>query len=66
VRETPAHVGNLDILIGNAGVYPNRTWTDATPSDWLDTYNRNAGSVVRIVRSFVPAMRLEAQRAPWS
>jgi NAD(P)-dependent dehydrogenase (short-subunit alcohol dehydrogenase family) len=47
----------VDVLVCNAGIYDERPWSETTAADWLDTYNQNVASVVRMVRAFVPAMR---------
>jgi NAD(P)-dependent dehydrogenase (short-subunit alcohol dehydrogenase family) len=47
----------IDVLVCNAGTYEDRPWGETRAEDWLDTYNQNVASVVRMVRAFVPAMR---------
>ncbi|OLB80121.1 MAG: short-chain dehydrogenase [Actinobacteria bacterium 13_2_20CM_2_71_6] len=47
----------VDILVNNAGWYANTTWEQATPEDWLRTYNRNVVTAVRLIRALVPGMR---------
>lgn len=49
--------GGIDILINNAGAYEVRGWADATPQQWLDTFNQNVISMVRMIRLLVPQMR---------
>lgn len=49
--------GGIDILVNNAGGFPVRDWTSATPSDWLDLYNVNAVSMVRMIHWLVPQMQ---------
>src|SRR5262245_6270026 len=52
-----AEFGAIEILINNAGAYEVRGWTDATPQQWLDTFNQNVLSMVRMIRLVVPQMR---------
>lgn len=49
--------GPIDILVNNAGAYHHLSWTDATPSTWIDTYETNVLSGVRMVQRLVPQMR---------
>jgi 3-oxoacyl-[acyl-carrier protein] reductase len=50
-------IGQIDILINNAGVYHGQQWMDVTPKGWLDTYNTNVISGVRMVQGILPQMR---------
>jgi len=34
-----------------------RGWTDTTPEQWLDVFNQNVVSMVRMIRLLVPQMR---------
>jgi len=56
VNEALAH-GQVDILINNAGVYHGQQWMDVTAKEWLDTYNTNVVSGVRMVQRLLPQMR---------
>ncbi len=51
VAATRAAVGTVDILVNNAGGDSAQEgmacWFDATPADWLATYDSNVGSMVR-------------------
>jgi 3-oxoacyl-[acyl-carrier protein] reductase len=49
--------GQVDILINNAGVYHGQPWMEVTPQEWLDTYNTNVISGVRMVQRLLPQMR---------
>jgi 3-oxoacyl-[acyl-carrier protein] reductase len=49
--------GAVDILVNNAGRYEHRSWTELTAADWLDTYEHNVVSGVRMIERLVPAMR---------
>ncbi|MFC9114417.1 SDR family NAD(P)-dependent oxidoreductase [Streptomyces sp. NPDC057092] len=52
--------GPVDILVNNAGFYRHRSWADASPAEWNDTYNINVVSGVRMIQHLVPAMRERA------
>lgn len=47
----------LDILINNAGAFPQRGWLEGTPQDWLDLLNLNVVSMVRMIQAFLPQMK---------
>src|SRR6185503_12405002 len=49
--------GAIDILVNNAGAYEVRGWTDTTPTQWLDVFNQNVVSMVRMIRLLVPQMK---------
>ena len=49
-------VGTLDILVNNAETYPFASWWDSKPGDWLDTYNHDVLSGLRMIQRFVPGM----------
>lgn len=49
--------GQVDILINNAGVYRGQPWMDVTPKEWLDTYNINVVSGIRMTQRLLPQMR---------
>lgn len=53
--------GGVDILINNAGGESagtgNAPWMEATPDDWIATYQNNVISMVRMIHRFAPAMR---------
>ena len=49
--------GQIDILVNNAGGYQHRTWTELTAQHWMETYQRNVVSGVRMIQRLVPAMR---------
>jgi 3-oxoacyl-[acyl-carrier protein] reductase len=52
-----AAFGAIDILVNNAGAYEVRGWADATPQQWLDTFNQDVLSMVRVIRLLVPQMK---------
>ena len=45
----------IDILVNNAGAFPMKPWLQTTAEEWVDLYNANVGSVVRLVTRIVPA-----------
>ncbi|WP_436534346.1 SDR family NAD(P)-dependent oxidoreductase [Actinoplanes sp. HUAS TT8] len=49
--------GHVDILVNNAGAYEHLDWAAATADIWLNTYNINVVSGVRMIQRLVPAMR---------
>jgi len=49
--------GQVDILINNAGVYHGQPWMDVTPGEWLNTYNTNVVSGIRMIQGLLPQMR---------
>lgn len=49
--------GQVDILINNAGVYHGQPWMDVTPDEWLNTYNTNVVSGIRMIQRLLPQMR---------
>lgn len=57
VDKAQAEFGAIDILVNNAGAYEVLGWADATPQQWLDTFNQDVLSMVRMIRSLVPQMK---------
>ena len=49
--------GPVDILVNNAGYYGSRGWLDTPEDEWLNAYNANVVSGVRMIKRLVPAMR---------
>lgn len=47
----------IDIVVNNAGAYFRDEWTAIDPARWLDLYNQNVVSVVRIIQHFLPQMK---------
>lgn len=56
VKSSLAAFGGIDILINNAGTFPMKPWLLTTAAEWLELYNANVVSVVRLVTQLVPAM----------
>jgi 3-oxoacyl-[acyl-carrier protein] reductase len=57
VDEAVAELGAVDILVNNAGAYDVRGWADLTSQQWLDTFNQDVISMVRMIRLLVPQMK---------
>ncbi|KAB8319546.1 SDR family oxidoreductase [Tolypothrix campylonemoides VB511288] len=49
--------GGVDILINNAGAFPMHGWMDSTAEQWVQLYNANVGSMVRMIQLIVPQMK---------
>lgn len=47
----------LDILVNNAGAFEVCRWWQGSAQRWIDTFNTNVTSMVRMVHGLVPAMR---------
>ncbi len=56
VKNTFSAFGGIDILVNNAGAFPMKPWLLSTAAEWLDLYNANVASVVRLVTQLVPPM----------
>ncbi len=52
-----AAFGGIDILVNNAGAFPQHGWWDATPAQWVELYNQNVASMVRMIQPLVPGMK---------
>jgi 3-oxoacyl-[acyl-carrier protein] reductase len=57
VDKALTELGAIDVLVNNAGAYEVRRWTDLTPQQWLDTFNQDVLSMVRMIRLLVPQMK---------
>jgi NAD(P)-dependent dehydrogenase (short-subunit alcohol dehydrogenase family) len=49
--------GAIDILVNNAGYYHHLNWRTALPDTWIETYQVNVLSAVRMIQRLVPPMR---------
>lgn len=47
----------LDILVNNAGIFPKNGWLQSSPEEWLDIFNVNVISMVRMIQAFLPQMK---------
>lgn len=57
VDKTLQSFQQLDILVNNAGAFPKGGWLQSTPQDWLDLFNINVISMVRMIQAFLPQMK---------
>jgi 3-oxoacyl-[acyl-carrier protein] reductase len=55
--EVQAIGDGVDILINNYGAPATGDWHTATPAHWVDVYQQNVLSAVRMIDRFVPGMR---------
>ena len=56
-REALEAAGRVDVLVNNYGLAAGGGWLDGGDDDWLDMYQVNVLSGVRLVRLLVPGMR---------
>lgn len=49
--------GAVDILINNAGFYEYTTWEDVKSEQWIQAFESDLLSAVRMIQAFLPAMR---------
>jgi NAD(P)-dependent dehydrogenase (short-subunit alcohol dehydrogenase family) len=52
-----AELGGVDILVNNAARAEHQNDMETAPSGWLDSYNTNLLSMVRLVRHLLPPMQ---------
>ncbi|MCC8402468.1 SDR family NAD(P)-dependent oxidoreductase [Paraburkholderia sp. MMS20-SJTN17] len=57
VAASSSEGGAVDILVNNAGYYHHLNWSTALPAKWIETYEVNVLSAVRMIQRLVPAMR---------
>lgn len=50
-------VGPIDILINNYGTADAGSWTKSETADWIEAYEKNVLSAVRLTRAAMPAMK---------
>ena len=54
-------LGGIDILVNNAGGESSGggsgPWLESTPDDWVQNYNSNVASMVRLIKRAVPGMK---------
>ncbi len=48
---------NVDILINNYGTAEGGSWQESDSPDWLDLYEKNVLSAVRLIRALLPDLR---------
>ncbi|MGQ3478393.1 SDR family NAD(P)-dependent oxidoreductase [Paenibacillus sp. TY11] len=49
-------IGSLDVLVNNTGVFEVKPFVDVTDEEWLDYYQTNVLSAIRLSRAFLPGM----------
>lgn len=54
------HADGIDILVNNYGAPASGDWHTATSAQWLEVYQQNVLSAVRMIDRFVPGMRQRA------
>lgn len=57
VQDLQSHTDGIDILINNYGAPASGDWHTATTTQWVDVYQQNVLSAVRMIDRFVPGMR---------
>ena len=57
VLEAAQQIGELDIVVNNAGVQVEKTVIDTTDADWDLVMGTNAKGVFNVCRAFIPQMR---------
>lgn len=55
--ELQPQAAGIDILINNYGAPATGDWHTATPAQWVEVYQQNVLSAVRMIDRFVPGMR---------
>lgn len=55
-QEAVSAMGGVDILINSAGVFAPLKFLSIPPQQWLDLYNNNVVSYVRLAQQLAPAM----------
>jgi NAD(P)-dependent dehydrogenase (short-subunit alcohol dehydrogenase family) len=56
LAEAAASVGDIDILVNNVGYFEVKPFTEITDQDWLDMFELNVMSGVRLTRALLPGM----------
>jgi NAD(P)-dependent dehydrogenase (short-subunit alcohol dehydrogenase family) len=56
VTELIEHVPTVDIVINNLGIYQVKAFADITDNEWLNIFNVNVMSGIRLARHYLPLM----------
>jgi 3-oxoacyl-[acyl-carrier protein] reductase len=56
-KSATAAFGGIDIVVNNAGAYAQDDWNSPEPASWLDLFNQNTVSMVRMVKHFAGPMK---------
>ena len=57
LRQVGSEIDHLDILINNYGKATRGKWQSASVEDWIDMYEVNTLSIVRMIQRFSPDMQ---------
>jgi NAD(P)-dependent dehydrogenase (short-subunit alcohol dehydrogenase family) len=57
VETATKELGGVDILVNNAGGGSHQDDMNTPPAEWLDSYNVNLVSMVRLIQKLLPQMR---------
>jgi NAD(P)-dependent dehydrogenase (short-subunit alcohol dehydrogenase family) len=57
VKAALAAFGGIDVVANNAGTYFEEPWDTPDAGRWLEIYNQNVGSQVRMIRAFIGPMK---------
>jgi 3-oxoacyl-[acyl-carrier protein] reductase len=57
VAQVEAQFGHVDVLINNYGVAEGGRWMTTSTDEWVEIYQKNVLSGVRLVHAFAPGMR---------
>ncbi len=49
--------GPVQVLVNNAGIFPDQGWDDAEADDWLEVFDTDVVAAVRLIRLLTPGMR---------
>ena len=52
-----AAFGPVDILVNNAAIFRMDDWKTLDAADWIDQYDKNVASIVRVVKHILPPMK---------
>jgi len=52
-----AAFGTIDILVNNAAIFRMDDWNTLEAADWIDQYDKNVASIVRVVKHILPPMK---------
>jgi len=55
--------GEIDLLVNNAGVNPNKSFLQTSPEEYLENFQINCMSAIRCTQAVLPAMRKKGSGA---
>lgn len=56
VEETRAELGDIDVLVNNAGIFPRYSWEEMTLEQWNQVLGVNLGGLFNMSKRVIPAM----------